>query len=197
MAAADPAPLRKRDRFRARMRRYVDVPLSVRTSDLPQRVASAVVMLAAAGTAIWIGGVVLRAFIYLVALAAFGAYRLTRASLAPVVAMGQTAARIGGGTLHERLPVLTPHDELGALAAVFNDLLARVEAASEAARRSEQARSKRRGTGRNRAVHLQRARARRKLAAASLIAHVSRCCEQQQAARRHSRAGESAECWMP
>ena len=56
------------------MRRYVDVPLSVRTSDLPKRVASAVVMLAAAGTAIWIGGVVLRAFIYLVALAAFGEF---------------------------------------------------------------------------------------------------------------------------
>ncbi|UVI38554.1 phosphatidate cytidylyltransferase [Qipengyuania spongiae] len=72
--AAEPAPQRKRDRFKARMRRYVDVPLSVRTSDLPKRVASAVVMLAAAGTAIWIGGVVLRAFIYLVALAAFGEF---------------------------------------------------------------------------------------------------------------------------
>lgn len=62
-------------------------------------------------------------------LAALAGYWLTRASLAPVVAMGRTAARIGGSTLHERLPVLTPHDELGALATVFNDLLARVEAA--------------------------------------------------------------------
>jgi len=62
-------------------------------------------------------------------LAALGGYWLTRASLAPVVAMGRTAARIGSGTFHERLPVLTPHDELGALATVFNDLLARVESA--------------------------------------------------------------------
>ncbi|HEY0779854.1 MAG TPA: histidine kinase dimerization/phospho-acceptor domain-containing protein, partial [Gemmatirosa sp.] len=63
------------------------------------------------------------------ALAALVGYALTRASLAPVVVMAQTATRIGSGTLHERLPVLTPDDELGALATVFNDLLARVEAA--------------------------------------------------------------------
>ncbi|GMM94012.1 phosphatidate cytidylyltransferase [Qipengyuania sp. MTN3-11] len=71
MGDAKPAPLRKRDRLRARMRRYVDVPLSVRTSDLPKRVASALVMLAAVAVAIAIGGVVLETFIYLVALAAF------------------------------------------------------------------------------------------------------------------------------
>lgn len=74
-------------------------------------------------------------------LAAAGGYLLTRASLAPVAAMGRTARRIGGGTLHERLPVLTPHDELGALAAVFNELLARVEVAfSQQARAAEQQR---------------------------------------------------------
>ena len=74
-------------------------------------------------------------------LAAVVGYALTRASLAPVVAMAQTATRIGGGTLHERLPVLTPHDELGALATVFNDLLARVETAfAQQARAAEQQR---------------------------------------------------------
>ncbi len=74
-------------------------------------------------------------------LAALGGYWLTRASLAPVVAMGRSAARIGGGTLDERLPVLTPHDELGALATVFNELLARVEAAfAQQARVAEQQR---------------------------------------------------------
>jgi phosphatidate cytidylyltransferase len=65
---------RKRDRFRARMRRYVDVPLSVRTSDLPRRVLSAAVMLLVAGAAVWTGGAVLDGFVYLVALAAFGEF---------------------------------------------------------------------------------------------------------------------------
>ena len=74
MVDAETIPPRKRDRFRARMRRYVDVPLSVRTSDLPKRVASALVMMALAGLAVWIGGALLDAFIYLVALVAFGEF---------------------------------------------------------------------------------------------------------------------------
>ena len=78
MADAELTPGRRRDRFRARMRRYVDVPLSVRTSDLPVRFASALAMLAAAGAAVWFGGAVLDAFIYLVAAVAFGEFlRLT------------------------------------------------------------------------------------------------------------------------
>ena len=75
------------------------------------------------------------------ALAALVGYALIRASLAPVVAMAQTATRIGGGTLNARLPVLTPHDELGALATVFNALLGRVETAfAQQARAAEQQR---------------------------------------------------------
>lgn len=74
MAEDEVIPARKRDRFRARMRRYVDVPLSVRTSDLPKRVASALVMLAAAGAAVWAGGAVLDGFVYLVALVAFAEF---------------------------------------------------------------------------------------------------------------------------
>ncbi len=49
----------------------VEVPLAVRTSDLPKRLASAAVMLAVAGAALWAGGPVLDAFIVLVALACF------------------------------------------------------------------------------------------------------------------------------
>lgn len=70
MADAE-AKLRKRDRFKARARRYVAVPLAVRTSDLPKRAASAVVMLGIAAAAVWLGGAVLAAFIALVALACF------------------------------------------------------------------------------------------------------------------------------
>ena len=67
-------PVRKRDRLKARARRYVRVPLAVRTSDLPKRVASALVMLAIAGVALWAGGVWLRGFIWVVAAATYGEF---------------------------------------------------------------------------------------------------------------------------
>jgi phosphatidate cytidylyltransferase len=47
------------------------VPLAVRTSDLPVRVASAAVMLAVAGAALWLGGLWLDLFVAAVALACF------------------------------------------------------------------------------------------------------------------------------
>jgi phosphatidate cytidylyltransferase len=52
--------------------RFVRVPLSVRTSDLPKRLASAVAMVVIAGAALAIGGTVLTLFLALVALLAFG-----------------------------------------------------------------------------------------------------------------------------
>ena len=52
MAAGELAENRKRDRVKALAMRAMAVPLSVRTSDLPKRAASAVVMLALAGTAL-------------------------------------------------------------------------------------------------------------------------------------------------
>lgn len=74
MADAETRP-RKRDRLKAgvkrRAKRYVDLPLRLRTSDLWRRLASAAVMLAVAGGALWAGGAVLTAFIGAVALACF------------------------------------------------------------------------------------------------------------------------------
>jgi two-component system, OmpR family, sensor kinase len=54
---------------------------------------------------------------------------LARHSLAPVVAISHTAQRIGAENLEQRIPVINPRDELGKLAATFNDLLGRIGAA--------------------------------------------------------------------
>ena len=56
--------------------RSVSLPMALRTADLPRRLASAVVMLALAGAAVWSGGAVLDAFIVLVALAGFVEFTL-------------------------------------------------------------------------------------------------------------------------
>lgn len=68
-------------------------------------------------------------------LASTGGYFLARKSLAPVVRMSATAARIGAANLHERLPVANERDELGGLALVINGLLARLDASFEQQRR--------------------------------------------------------------
>jgi len=70
-----------------------------------------------------------------VLLAGTGGYFLARKSLAPVVAMGVHARRIGATNLHERLPVLNANDELGQLATIFNDLLDRLDQSFERQRR--------------------------------------------------------------
>ncbi|HEY0995083.1 MAG TPA: ATP-binding protein, partial [Gemmatimonadaceae bacterium] len=64
-------------------------------------------------------------------LAAVGGWALARKNLRPVAVMTQRAAQIGATTLHERLPVGDANDELGQLADVFNDLLARLDQAFE------------------------------------------------------------------
>jgi heavy metal sensor kinase len=61
------------------------------------------------------------------ALAGLGGWFLAHRSLAPVVAMAERARRIGVEDLSGRLPVVNPGDELGQLAATFNELLARLE----------------------------------------------------------------------
>jgi two-component system OmpR family sensor kinase len=68
-------------------------------------------------------------------LASIGGYFLARKSLASVVSMSATAARISSANLHERLPVANERDELGGLARVINALLARLDASFEQQRR--------------------------------------------------------------
>ncbi|MEP6568637.1 MAG: ATP-binding protein [Acidobacteriota bacterium] len=60
-------------------------------------------------------------------IAGLGGYFLARKSLVPVVIMGEQAARIGASNLNERLPVPEKNSELGRLARIFNDLLARLD----------------------------------------------------------------------
>lgn len=71
----------------------------------------------------------------MLAAAVAGGYALARRGLRPVATMTWQAAHISAGTLHERLPVHDPGDEVGRLAAVFNDLLGRLEAAFDQQRR--------------------------------------------------------------
>ena len=75
MAGAEiPHKERKRDRLKRVVWRAVPVPLSVRTSDLPKRAASAVVMLAIAGAALWLGGWWQDALFILVSVVCFGEF---------------------------------------------------------------------------------------------------------------------------
>jgi heavy metal sensor kinase len=60
-------------------------------------------------------------------LASLGGYFLARKSLAPVVTMGEQAARIGAANLNERIPEPQNSTELGRLAGIFNELLARLD----------------------------------------------------------------------
>jgi len=60
-------------------------------------------------------------------LSALGGYGLARRALAPVGTMAERARTITADRLGERLPIEDPHDELGHLAAVFNETLARLE----------------------------------------------------------------------
>lgn len=71
----------------------------------------------------------------LLAAAAAGGFFMARRSLSPVAVMGTRAAAITDANLHERLPVVTPHDELGGLAVVINSLLDRLERAFAQQRR--------------------------------------------------------------
>lgn len=68
-------------------------------------------------------------------LAVVGGYFLAGRALSPVKAITRKAREITAERLSERLPVLNPHDELGSLAAVFNDTLARLDSSFEKLRR--------------------------------------------------------------
>lgn len=68
-------------------------------------------------------------------IASLGGYFLARKNLGPIITMGDQAARIGASNLNQRLPVLRPSNELGRLAQIFNDLLARLDRSFEQQRR--------------------------------------------------------------
>ena len=70
-----------------------------------------------------------------VAVAGFGGYRLARHALLPVERMTDRARLITAERLHDRLPVENPDDEMGRLAMVFNETLARLESSFEQMRR--------------------------------------------------------------
>ena len=70
-----------------------------------------------------------------IGLAVGGGYFLAGRMLSPVGAMAETARKITAESLGERLPVENPQDEFGRLASVFNDTLARLQAAFEQLRR--------------------------------------------------------------
>jgi heavy metal sensor kinase len=68
-------------------------------------------------------------------LAGVGGWFLARRSLAPVARMTEKARRMSAENLEQRLPITNPYDELGRLAATFNDLLARLDSALSQQRR--------------------------------------------------------------
>jgi two-component system OmpR family sensor kinase len=67
--------------------------------------------------------------------ASLGGYLIARRSLAPIATMGARAERIGAANLNERLPEAVERNELGRLARIFNELLARLDASFEQQRR--------------------------------------------------------------
>jgi heavy metal sensor kinase len=71
----------------------------------------------------------------IVALAGVGGYVLARRTLMPIDHLASEARRITAERLHERLSVPNEHDEIGRLAAVFNDTLARLDASFAQLRR--------------------------------------------------------------
>lgn len=62
-------------------------------------------------------------------IAGLGGFWLAKKSLSPVIAISQQAQNITAQNLHERLKVENEADEFGQLAALINDLLARLELA--------------------------------------------------------------------
>jgi heavy metal sensor kinase len=70
-----------------------------------------------------------------VAVAGLGGYTVARRALAPIERMTEHARTITAARLSDRLPVHNPDDEMGRLAAVFNQTLARLEESFDQMRR--------------------------------------------------------------
>jgi len=74
-------------------------------------------------------------FPVIVGLAGVGGYFLARRALRPIDHLGAEARRISADRLHERLSVPNQHDEIGRLAAVINEMLARLGTSFDQLRR--------------------------------------------------------------
>lgn len=70
-----------------------------------------------------------------VLLVAASGYLMARKSLASVTAMSNAVEQITSRSLERRIPIVNPRDELGKLAATFNDLLGRLQRSFEQQRR--------------------------------------------------------------
>jgi heavy metal sensor kinase len=75
------------------------------------------------------------AFPIAIGLAGFAGARMARRSLRPIERMAERARSITADRLHDRLPIDNPNDELGQLAAVFNETLSRLERSFDQLRR--------------------------------------------------------------
>ena len=119
----DLSPERRRDRLKRYARKAVTVPLSVRTSDLPKRSASAVVMLLVAGLAVWAGGMARDGFFIIVGLACLG--EMTRLVLRAAPGALARTIGIGFGALYIGIAVylLTRIDSLALLALLFGTVI--------------------------------------------------------------------------
>lgn len=62
---------------------------------------------------------------------AYAGYKMVARTLDPVTKMANRAEQINSERLNERLPVISPDDELGHLATVFNSMLSRIEQSFE------------------------------------------------------------------
>jgi signal transduction histidine kinase len=71
----------------------------------------------------------------LLGLAGVFGYQLARRSLSPLQAMARRAEQITAERLDQRLPIDNPHDELGQLAAAFNNVLNRLQQSFDQLRR--------------------------------------------------------------
>jgi signal transduction histidine kinase len=79
--------------------------------------------------------VMLLGFPIAIAVAGLGGYVLAQRALIPIERMTERARLITAARLADRLPVHNPDDEMGRLAAVFNETLARLEESFEQMRR--------------------------------------------------------------
>jgi heavy metal sensor kinase len=80
-------------------------------------------------------GLLLLAVPLVLAFAGYVGHRMTGQALRPLEKIALQAEQITASRLHDRIPIDNPNDELGRIAKVLNDLLARLEASFEQLRR--------------------------------------------------------------